>query len=527
MSIDTKKLLKDAKRDYKRTWAKSAKLLKTKGRYFTLANKRKPHPLFDLIVKARNIFLEMGFAEVITPLITDECHVYLQYGPEAPVILDRIFYLAALPRADIGISKEKISEINKIIPHFDELKGLQHIFRKYKTGKIESDDLIETLVKELKIGEDKATQVISLFPEFKQLKPVPTKFTLRSHTTSSWFPILKEMQHKETLPLQLFSIGPKFRREQKLDVKHLYESWTASIVIMAKEISLEDGQEIVEKFFGKLGLGEVEFRIKKATSKYYAPKTEFETFVKHPKNDESIEVGDGGLYNPLSLARYKIPFPVFNFGAGLERITMIERGVEDIRKLVYPHLYVKGEYTDEQLAGMVEIDQTPLTRDGEKLVKAIVRTAIENSDQPSPCQFLAYKGKFLNREIEVHVYESDVKKKLIGPAALNTVYVYGGNILAVPKEGLKHTKIVSGAREKGVSTSIRYLDAIAALAVASFEKKANARETGEVDIRVRMAKLPSDVNIRIQAAGMACITSKKKRIIVKGPVFVGIKAKIV
>ncbi len=176
---------------------------------------------------------------------------------------------------------------------------------------------------------------------------------------------------------------------------------------------------------------------------------------------------------------------------------------------------------------MVEIDQTPLTRDGEKLVKAIVRTAIENSDQPSPCQFLAYKGKFLNREIEVHVYESDVKKKLIGPAALNTVYVYGGNILAVPKEGLKHTKIVSGAREKGVSTSIRYLDAIAALAVASFEKKANARETGEVDIRVRMAKLPSDVNIRIQAAGMACITSKKKRIIVKGPVFVGIKAKIV
>ena len=527
MRINTKKLLKDAQKDYERTWAESAKLLKVKGKYFTLANKRRQHPLFDLIIEARNIFLEMGFAEVITPLITEECHVYLQYGPEAPVILDRIFYLAGLPRADIGISKEKISEIKKIIPHFDEVKELQHVFRKYKRGEIESDDLTETLVEELKIREEQATQIISLFPEFSQLRPVPTKLTLRSHTTSSWFPILKEMQYKETLPLQLFSISPKFRREQKLDVKHLYESWTASMVILAEEISLEDGQEIVEKFFRKLGFGEVEFRIKRATSKYYAPKTEFEAFIRHPKNGESIEVGDGGLYNPLSLARYKIPCPVFNFGAGLERIAMIKTGIEDIRKLVYPHLYVKAEYTDEQLAGMVEVDQTPLTMEGEKLVKAIIQTAIKNANQPSPCQFLAYKGKFLDRTVEVHVYELDIRKKLIGPAALNTVYVYDGNILGAPEEGLENTKIVKRAREKGVSTGIRYLDAIAALAAASIEKKINAGEIGEVDVRVKIAKLASDVNVRVEAAGMACITSKNKKIIVKGPVFVGIKANIV
>jgi O-phosphoseryl-tRNA synthetase len=527
MKINTKKLLKEAKKDYETTWTESAKLLKMKGKYFTLANKRKHHPLFDIIIKARNIFLEMGFAEVITPLITEERHVYLQYGPEAPVILDRIFYLAGLPRADIGISKEKIYEIKKIIPRFGEVKQLQHIFRKYKKGEIESDDLTETLVEELKIREAQATQIISLFPEFSQLRPVPTKLTLRSHTTSSWFPILKEMQYKETLPLQLFSIGPKFRREQKLDVTHLYESWTASMVIMAEEISLEDGQKIVDQFFRKLGFDEVEFRVKNATSKYYAPKTEFEAFVKHPKNGELIEVGDGGLYNPLSLARYKIPYHVFNSGAGLERIAMIKTGIADIRKLVYPHLYVKAEYTDEQLAGMVEVDQTPSTREGEKLVKAIVQIAIKNANQPSPRQFLAYKGKFLGHNIEVYVYESDVRKKLIGPAALNTVYVYNGNILGVPKEGLENTKIVKRAREKGVSIGIRYLDAIAALAAASIEKKISAGEVGEVDVRVKIAKLPSDVNVRVQAAGMAFITSKNKKVIVKGPVFVGIKANIV
>jgi len=526
MRIDTKKLLKDAQKNYEKTWAESAKILKVKGKYFTLANKRKQHPLFDLIIEARNIFLEMGFAEVITPLVTEECHVYLQYGPEAPVILDRIFYLAGLPRADIGISKEKISEIKKIIPHFDEVKELQHIFRKYKKGEIESDDLTETLVAELKMREEQATQIISLFPEFRELDPVPTKLTLRSHTTSSWFPILKEMQYKEALPLQLFSIGPKFRREQKLDVKHLYESWTASIVIMTEEISLEDGQQIVEQFFKKLGYDEVEFRIKKATSKYYAPKTEFEAFVRHPKSGESLEVGDGGLYNPLSLARYQIPYPVFNFGAGLERIAMIKTGVEDIRKLVYPHLYLKAEYTDEQLARMVEVDHTPLTREGEEIVKAVIQTAIGNANQPSPCQFVAYKGIFLSRPVEIYVYESDVGKKLIGPAALNTLYVYDRNVMGLPKEGLENTKIVKRTREKGVSTGIRYLDAVAALAVASIEKKINAGEVGGIDVRVKIAKRPSDVNVRVQTAGMAYITSKNKRIIVRGPVFVGIRANI-
>lgn len=526
MRINTKKLLKAAKEDYEKTWAESAKLLKAKGKYFTLIDKKKEHPLFDMIIKTRNIFLEMGFEEVITPLITEECHVYLQYGPEAPVILDRIFYLAGLPRADIGISKEKKSEIKKIIPNFNEIKRLQHIFRRYKRSEIESDDLTEIMVKELNIREEQATQIISLFPEFRRLTPVPTKLTLRSHTTSSWFPILKEMQFKEPLPLQLFSIGPKFRREQKLDVTHLYESWTASMAVMAEEMSLEDGKKIVEEIFKKLDFGEVEFRIKKATSKYYAPKTEFEAFVRHPKTGEFIEVGDGGLYNPLSLARYKIPYPVFNFGAGLERIAMIKTGVEDIRKLVYPHLYVKNEYTDKQLAEMVEVDQTSSTKEGERLIKAIIQTAIENANQPSPCQFLAYKGKFLDHNIEVHVYELDVGKKLLGPAALNIVYVYDGNILGVPKEGLLKTEIVKKAREKGVSTGIRYLDAIAAQAVAAIEEKINARETGETNIRVKIAKLPSDVNVGIQAAGVSSITSKNKRIIVKGPVFVGIKAKI-
>jgi len=533
MRIDTKKLLKIAEEDYERAWLESAKLLKVKGKYFTLTNQRKSHPLFDLIIRFRNIFLDMGFTEVITPMIVEEKHVYSQYGPEAPVILDRVFYLAGLPRADIGIPRDKISETKKIVPHLEDTKQLQHIFRRYKKGKIESDNLVEVMVNELKIREDQATSILALFPEFRLLKPIPTNLTLRSHTTSAWFQILKEVQFQEPLPSQLFSIGPKFRREQKLDTKHLYESWTASMVIMAEEISLEDGQKIVEEAFNRLGLGEAKIRIKKATSKYYAPKMEFEVFIKHPKTNESIEIGDGGLYNPLSLAKYGIRHPVFNFGAGLERIAMITTGLEDIRKLVYPQLYVKRTstfhvraFTDEQLADMIKINRAPLTKDGRKLVNAIIQTAIKNADEPSPCQFLAYKGDFLGRNIEVCVYESDEGKKLIAPAALNTVYVYDGNVLGLPDKGLEKMELVRKAKEKGVSTGIRYLDAIAALAVATIEKEIKTIKTSEVNVRAKISKRPSDVNIKVEDVALRYIKSRKKRIIVKGPVFVGILARI-
>jgi len=39
------------------------------------------------------------------------------------------------------------------------------------------------------------------------------------------------------------------------------------------------------------------------------------------------------------LAKYKIWYPVLNLGFGVERIAMILKGVDDIRKLIYPEIY--------------------------------------------------------------------------------------------------------------------------------------------------------------------------------------------
>jgi len=463
---------------------------------------------------------------MLNPTILEASEVHRQYGPESPVILDRCFYLGTLPRPDLGLSQKATLQIKRIAPGLKEsqVNELRRLFRAYKEGKVEGDNLVEEMVSRVGVKAEQATSILNLFPELVKLQPIPTNLILRSHMTALWFPVLSALKNKRPLPIKLFSIGPKYRREQRLDALHLYESLVASIVVMDEDVTLEDGRTLTKIILSELGFTDARFDVKKATSKYYAPGTEMEVFVKF--GEDWVEIGDQGLYSPVALAEYGISWPVFNVGLGVERIAMLIHGEKDIRRMAFPQFYEDLEYTDEQIAKMVEVAQKPTTSAGLKLLKAIVRVAAKHGDADSPCEFLVYKDEMLGREVEVHVYEYDTDTKLLGPAALNTVYIYQGNILGIPQKGLEMTAIVKEARENGVSTGISYLEAAASLAAYKIEEMARRGQGGKLNIRVKIAKLPSDVNIRINSLAEKYITGKKKRIIIKGPTFIGIRAKI-
>ncbi|HIE33579.1 MAG TPA: O-phosphoserine--tRNA ligase, partial [Candidatus Altiarchaeales archaeon] len=70
--------------------------------------KGRSHLVQDLMQEIRNVFLDLGFDEIENQIFIPEDDVYKQYGSEAPVVLDRCYYLAGLPRPDIGLSREKI-----------------------------------------------------------------------------------------------------------------------------------------------------------------------------------------------------------------------------------------------------------------------------------------------------------------------------------------------------------------------------------------------------------------------------------
>ena len=523
--FDVAKIRTSAKKDYEAAWLETAKLIKKEGRLFSLQKKGKPNELQELIEKARQALVQLGFVEISVPTIIEKKEVFAQYGPEASVILDRVFFLAGLERPDIGISRKKIQEIRKIVPKFDKVEELQGIFRRYKEGAIPADDFAEVIVKELDIKEEQASGLLSLFSEFKKLEPIPTDLTLRSHTTAGWFLVLKEMLKREPLPLQLFSIGQKFRREQRLDPTHLYESWTASVVIAAEEISLEDGERITREILNKLEFVEAKFSMKAATSKYYAPQTEFEIFVKHPKTGEFIEIGDAGFYSPVALSAYGIAHPVFNFGIGLERVLMIMTGETDIRALAYPYFYKPTEFSDVELVTMIKLEREPSTDDGKKIAAAIVKTAEQHADAPSPCEFKAFEGEIKGKRVVVRVVEPESGTKLIGPAGFNTIHVYQGNIIGLPPKGWEKDEFLQAVRKDGLSTGMRYIDAFAALAAHEIERVTKQGDRA-VKVRVRAAKAPSDINITIGDAAQRYITSKKKRIDVRGPIFTTVVAEI-
>jgi len=529
--LNPKEILERVKREgFERVWLEGAQLLpKTEKKLKLVPGRRGAfHPLFDLLQKLRQAFLDFGFMEVSNPVIVDETEVFKQYGPEAPVILDRCYYLATLPRPDIGLSKAKCAEIEALgVPLTDEgTAALRGVLRGYKRGEIDADDFVEKLAEALKVSDGTATLVLSkVFSEFAALKPQPSALTLRSHMTSAWFPTLQGLQPKMALPIKLFSVGIRFRREQREDPTHLRVHNAASCVIMDNEMNVEDGEEITRAMLKPLGLENFRFVQKAVTSKYYAPGTEYEGYIFHSALDKWVEVVNYGLYSPVALAEYGLEYPVLNVGIGVERVALAMYGETDIRRLAFPQFYAPLTLSDAEIATMVEIDIKPESEVGARIREAIKSTALLHAEEPSPCEFLAYEGKIMGKGVKVYVYETDVDTKLLGPAAFNRLYVYDGNVLGIPEKDMKDIPLVKEAQEKGIPLGFSYMDAVASLAAAEIEEAID-KGLRAANVRVRMAKHPSDVNIRIGEVARRYITGEKKKIEVLGPVFIGVRAEI-
>jgi O-phosphoseryl-tRNA synthetase len=512
---------------FEKVWETSTELLPEKGKEIPLGGEGKAHPVAEVAQRLRIAFLVMGFEEMILPTIVEEQEIYKQYGPEAPIILDRCYYLATLPRPDIGLSNEKCIMIRDfgISLNDHKIEAIKSILRDYKRGRLDADDIVEKFMETLKTSDSNAIKILrEVFPEFTTLKPIPSTLTLRSHLTSSWFDTLSILQYRKTLPVKLFSVGPRYRREQSEDQTHLRSHFGASCVVLGEDVSLETGKKISEKLLELFEFKNIRFKRKRATSKYYAPETEYEVFV-GSKGGQWIEVADFGLYSPIALAHYDIEYPALNLGLGVERLTMLVTREEDVRSLVYPQFYGEWSLNDTELARMVRMTQAPHTKEGREIWAALVKTARTEAERPSPCEVVAYEGKTLKGKVVATLYERDEGTRLLGPAAFNMIYVHDGNVLGIPSKGMDEIEGVKEAREKGVPTGISYLDAVTALATSMIEAEMAKEAPKDVDLRVRVAKIPSDVNIEISNVGSRYVTGKRKKVVVKGPVFIGIRAR--
>ena len=498
-TFDTGEIKSKAKSNFTNVWIATAKLIPTETK-ISLTRKGKPHLVRELVQKSREILLNLGLDEVENLTLLPDSDVVKQYGPEARVILDRAFYLAELPRPDIGLSEKRIAQVKEIAKEID-IEKLQTILRNYKKGEIESDNLIEELIARLGISDYQATELMDkVFPEIRELQPVPSNKTLRSHMTATWFHTLAALQDKASFPVALFSVGPRYRNEQREDAQHLRVHHSASIVVMDPEMSLDAGSVMTRDIMQQYGFSDVKCETKIATSKYYAPGQEQEVFVKH--KGSWLEIADIGMYSPVALANFDIRYPVFNAGFGIERLGMLIYEIDDVRKLAYPQFSVT-EYSDEEIAESITYIASPQTARGQRIAQAIEEIARKHKDEIAPCEFLAWKDEF----IEVKIVETEAGKRLIGPAGFNEICVAKG-------------AIYSDITPSGIHTGINYMRAIAMGAAAAIENS-----TSNLTYRVKGIKHLSDLNLQIPEAIRQHIEGQRKKIGVRGAVFVSIEVK--
>jgi O-phosphoseryl-tRNA synthetase len=525
MRFDPEKYRKLAKENFEEAWNTGPEIISPPGiesRYPRLNFARaSAHPIFSMIQQVRETYLSLGFDEICNPIIVEEKEVYRQFGAEASAVLDRVFYLGGLDRPNQGIGRSELEGIARIIGRDvsgTEEARLRELLQAYKKSAVDGDDLIHATSEILGIDDGRTVEIYDqVFSEFRQLTPRASRSTLRSHMTSGWFLTLAEVWERYPLPLRLFSVDRCFRREQEEGPTRLMSYHSASCIVAGDDVTIEDGKAISRELLSAFGYTDFRFRPDEKRSKYYMPGSQTEVYARHPVH-EWVEVATFGLYSPSALGEYGIGIPVMNLGLGVERLAMISCGSDDIRRLSYPQFFPVS-YTDFEVAQAVTFREEATSPEGRSLSGCIETTAKEKGQSPGPCSFLAFNGDIAGRGVRVFVEEPESGSNLLGPACLNEIFVFQGSILGVPD-----TEKWKEIRAGGVNTGISYLSAVAALAAARIE---NAAACGRpVTVQVKMAKLPSDINVRIREYAMRYITDNKKKVDVRGPVFLTIRSEI-
>lgn len=151
------------------------------------------------------------------------------------------------------------------------------------------------------------------------------KLVLRTHTTCVTIRALADQMHDEA---RLFSIGRVFRNE-KLSYKHLAEFHQVEGVVVGKNVTLRDLMGLQTEFYHKMGIKKIKFW------PTFFPYTEpsLQSMIYNEKLGKWVELFGMGIFRPEVTKPLGIKNPVLAWGGGIERIAMLRYGLEDVREL--------------------------------------------------------------------------------------------------------------------------------------------------------------------------------------------------
>ncbi|UCH31152.1 MAG: phenylalanine--tRNA ligase subunit alpha [Candidatus Bathyarchaeota archaeon] len=259
----------------------------------------KAHPLQQIIERAREIFLEMGFTEIRGPLVETAFWNF-----------DALFQ-----------------------PQDHPAREMQDTFyvSDPKTGKLPSEEIVDAVAKTHENGWITGSRGWG----YKWNRKEARRLVLRTHTTAE---TIKYLSKHRNPPIKVFSVDRVYRNEQ-LTYKNTAEFHQIEGIVVDKGVTLRDLMGTLKTFYSRFGLKKVQFW--PCYFPYTEPSAQAMVFV--PQLKSWIELCGMGMFRPEVLAPMRIEHPVLAWGGGLERIAMLELGLEDIRVLFSNNLgWIRG-----------------------------------------------------------------------------------------------------------------------------------------------------------------------------------------
>eukprot|EP00742_Colponemidia_sp_Colp-10_P001684 GILJ01001805.1.p1 GENE.GILJ01001805.1~~GILJ01001805.1.p1 ORF type:complete len:519 (-),score=74.13 GILJ01001805.1:90-1607(-) len=257
------------------------------------------HPLLKVRAQIRSILLEMGFAEMPTNNFVESSFWNFDalFQPQQHPARDShdTFFISD-PARTLTVPEDYLERVRKM----HESGGHGSIGWRYNWS------------------EDEAR-----------------KNLLRTHTTAVSSRMLYQLAQDykatgEFVPKKYFSIDRVFRNEA-LDATHLAEFHQIEGLVADRNLSLGDLIGTITSFFERMGI--TNLRFKPAYNPYTEPSMEIFGF--HPLLNRWVEVGNSGIFRPEMLLPMGLPedCTVIAWGLSLERPTMIQYGISNIREL--------------------------------------------------------------------------------------------------------------------------------------------------------------------------------------------------
>jgi len=291
------------------------------------------HPLLKVREEIRNIFLEMGFAEMPTSSFVESgfwCFDALFVPQQHPARdLQDTFYLSD-PKESLPPNPEYYKRVSTTHEHGG-----------YGSAGYRAPWSHEESSKLLLRTHTTASSAHMLYKLAARCRGETQEGDSKefTHGAASTTEIGQPSVDDGFRPAKLFSIDRVFRNET-MDATHLAEFHQVEGVVADRNLTLADLIGFMRVFFSKMGIERVRF--KPAYNPYTEPSLEI--FAFHPLLDRWVEVGNSGMFRPEMLEPMGFPkdVRVHGWGLSLERPTMIRYGINNIRTLVGHKVSIEG-----------------------------------------------------------------------------------------------------------------------------------------------------------------------------------------